>query len=852
MHEKYFRLGTTACTWILIFLSPLCSTVSADGAKAGQVSLVINDSAGDFSLSHRKENIPTSAKRIVTDKNGKLLLFTVDDMSGNKLYQGLAEMKNRLYFDYQNSNGDLAGGAVETPDNSFVVRYPELPGEYYISFYGITSSDDIAKAGNINVAGRTLEGRLATRFSPPDIKQGTKFETKKIVDNGDDAKHLVWVFMGDGYRDAEQNKFLKDVDSALKQILNVEPWSAYGNYVNVYAIEVISNQSGADKPDDRVSKDTFLDASYGFGAMRRLLVVNNSKVLDTANENTPFFDSVFVIVNDSEYGGSGGSISVFNYTSPNISIHEYGHSFGGLADEYETPYPGYPPGDSEPNVTYQTLRENIKWNRWILDSTPLPTPPSQSGKVTGLFEGARYLSTGIYRPTFDYCLMRSNTPKNFCEVCREAITIHLYKTLDGANEISPDNSATISFNVEDTADFALTLKHPEGHDLLVQWQADGVGISWAQETSLSYPCSFLWSGSHTISATITDNSDFVRNDPDSYLSQTISWNLAVDPGTAIPNTLAVNISQENAGRTIPDGAHTIIHGSPFVVSAYSYEGYNFINWTCVLGDAIFANASSSSTQVTIHEDSAITANFANDIYLAPGSVASIWPKELSETLTQFTQRPKITLKYSDPVKDSPGKKASMSPVGKMSPLLPAPILRADFNKRICLYDKAFFKNKLISTVLSENPIANYELEGIYVDSKDAGVTDKKLNRKVFLVAPVIQSVSGDFTGKGGKFSLAGKYFGATAPKILLEYTKDGKPKYKTCKLDKTSTYLYKNSKGVEKKSCMKVLFSDTTDSEETGHSQVSAIHPGFQAGELATGYVIIDNGSGLAMFKYWR
>jgi hypothetical protein len=150
------------------------------------------------------------------------------------------------------------------------------------------------------------------------------------------------------------------------------------------------------------------------------------------------------MVNSTTYGGSGGGIATFSLheASTEIALHEAGHVLGGLADEYTTPYPGYPEGDPEPNVTYSLSRSTSGictpsgtsvyiscfakryWNGLIAADTPLPTTGDYCIDCIGKFEGARYKTTGIYRPKYT-CKMRSlNQP--FCEVCDKALEMNVF------------------------------------------------------------------------------------------------------------------------------------------------------------------------------------------------------------------------------------------------------------------------------------------------------------------------------------------------------------------------------------------------------------------------------------------
>jgi hypothetical protein len=174
----------------------------------------------------------------------------------------------------------------------------------------------------------------------------------------------------------------------------------------VHRIDVISSQSGADHPERSFFVNTALDAAYNCQGSQRLICINFSKANTIlGNSVAPSQrDIAFVIVNDPEYGGSGGSIAV---TSTHLEVlelilHELGHSFGLLADEYGGPPPPVCNSSFEPsaaNATKATDRSLIKWNHWIDANTPIPTLLAFDG-VPGLYQGPVYCDAGLYRPTF--------------------------------------------------------------------------------------------------------------------------------------------------------------------------------------------------------------------------------------------------------------------------------------------------------------------------------------------------------------------------------------------------------------------------------------------------------------------
>ena len=265
------------------------------------------------------------------------------------------------------------------------------------------------------------------------------------------------LIMGDGYASGEHAKFDADAANLISNFFSITPYSTYRNFVNTATLFTASTQSGADHPpfsascastpfpsccaDPTAQTDakagtfvtTAFDATFCSSNIHRLLVVDNAKVLAAAAAS-PDWDQIFVIVNDTTYGGGGGSLSTVstNPTALSIAQHEYGHSFTELTDEYQTPFPGFPACSDmtspacEPNVTDQQDRASIKWNDWIAAATPLPTPATaQYNSAVGLFEGARFLSTGMFRPRQN-CLMRA-LGQPFCEICRQEYVFQLYR-----------------------------------------------------------------------------------------------------------------------------------------------------------------------------------------------------------------------------------------------------------------------------------------------------------------------------------------------------------------------------------------------------------------------------------------
>lgn len=238
------------------------------------------------------------------------------------------------------------------------------------------------------------------------------------------------VFVPDGYTKEEMKKFREDVKRFSGYLMKSKPFSENADNFNIRAVELPSAESGTDIPADEIWKNTAVSSSFYTFEMERYLNVFDMWSLYEATSGVPQ-DVVFVIVNSAKYGGSG----IYNYyavsSSDNIyseyvAVHEFGHCFGGLGDEYydkSTTYTEYYPFDVEPWEPNLTTMVDFgrKWKTLIDKSTPVPTPSDEKYlKTVGVFEGGGYTSKGVYRPCVD-CTMKTNKPDNFCPVCRAAL-----------------------------------------------------------------------------------------------------------------------------------------------------------------------------------------------------------------------------------------------------------------------------------------------------------------------------------------------------------------------------------------------------------------------------------------------
>ena len=253
------------------------------------------------------------------------------------------------------------------------------------------------------------------------------------------------VLVADGFTAAQQAAFNNACTDFVAAFRGTPPYDELGPAINVFRVNVSSTDAGADDPASAggtgATARTYFDSSFGGNGIRRLLVCNNSTVLQVAAAQVPEFTVALVVVNSTVYGGSGGSVGTYSLANGanEIAIHEMGHTAYGLADEYpyyaggnETGHDRYTgPEPTQPNVTANTNRNTLKWRWAVASATSVPTMSnpncaqvdSRASTVptgtVGLFEGAFYNHCGAYRPEYD-CKMR-NLGVPFCHVCRQVI-----------------------------------------------------------------------------------------------------------------------------------------------------------------------------------------------------------------------------------------------------------------------------------------------------------------------------------------------------------------------------------------------------------------------------------------------
>lgn len=273
---------------------------------------------------------------------------------------------------------------------------------------------------------------------------------KYIVKNGEPSDCVDLAIVAEGYTAAEIDKFYNDAQRASDAIFNHEPFKTMKNRFNVVAVASESMESGPSVPHSGIWKNTVLSSHYDTFYSDRYLTTSKVHKLFDILSGVPF-EHVIVLINTNMYGG-GGIFNQWMCSSSNhptfnqVLVHEFGHSYAGLADEYQygDSHMEWYPADTEPwepNIT--TLKDfDSKWKDMMDKDTPIPTSTNKEGarafrpqnteimknggslndltKKVGVYEGAGYQTRGTYRPA-QLCRMNVNEVEDFCPVCTRAI-----------------------------------------------------------------------------------------------------------------------------------------------------------------------------------------------------------------------------------------------------------------------------------------------------------------------------------------------------------------------------------------------------------------------------------------------
>lgn len=339
------------------------------------------------------------------------------------------------------------------------------------------------------------------------------------------SNRLNLVIVGDGFTAAEQQK-LRDAAVKFSQVFfTSKEIGTHRDGWSLHVLDAVSAQSGADDPSTNTLVDTLFDGNFGCAGVDRLYCVNSTKVFSYVFQHYPQFDFVLVAGNSTKYGGAGGSISTFTLhpSATDVAIHELGHSFARLADEYvdEASAPMYLPYYCETcyaNITQLTDLNLVKWRHWFSDPAKVPTQPGQAG--VGLFEGGYYHSKGFYRPKHNSFMLELGQPIG--EINGEAWVNQLYQTIGMYHSQQPQQPQVVQQRGQ-SQQFSLVLSVGSAQQQ-VQWYLNGQLLpQFDGKTSIS--CCQEQQQNYQLKAVITDISGLIK--APALVSKEVQWNVQI-------------------------------------------------------------------------------------------------------------------------------------------------------------------------------------------------------------------------------------------------------------------------------------------------------------------------------------
>jgi len=409
---------------------------------------------------------PGPAERRIDDTNLGKYFFEVVELRSNRVVysRGFAS----VYGEWE-TTGEAKQVARAFHES---LRFPQPPGPAQVVVKKRGARNEFREVWSlvVNPADPAID-----RAGPP---RGVKLWP--VMQNGEPRDKVDVLLMGDGYTVAQTEKWHADAHRLMELLFAVSPFKQRRADFNVWAVDVASDASGIARPSDGVQRRSALRATYdAFGSERYVLSFDNKAWREAASAAP--YEFVEIVANDRKYGGGGihnlyATVAADNAFTPYLFVHEFGHHFAGLADEYYTSAVAYA-SDAlrlepwEPNATADP--QAAKWADLAAPGMPLPTPWEKgafeaaqaeiqarrrairaekrpeaemetlfreererttpllasgphAGKV-GAFEGALYQAKGYYRPQTD-CIMFTRDEVGFCAVCRRAIerVIDLY------------------------------------------------------------------------------------------------------------------------------------------------------------------------------------------------------------------------------------------------------------------------------------------------------------------------------------------------------------------------------------------------------------------------------------------
>ncbi len=372
-----------------------------------------------------------AGRRVNLDKipvrgNGELKL--IDSKSGKTIYR---TSFSSLFQEWLVT--DEASQTTKSFEATFLVPFPKQE-----VFAEITLLDNKGE----------MQTSMSHRILPDDklIRNMNGRETaphEYLLKNGSAEECIDIAIVAEGYAAEDMEVFMRDARTACEEIFRYEPFASHKEKFNVVAVKIESKQSDVSVPQDGIWRQTALNSNFHTFYSPRYLTTNSVHLIHDSLVGIDY-EHLIILANTDTYGGGGIYNSYTLTTAHNpqfkpVVVHEFGHSFGALADEYF-----YEQADHTENtydLKYEPWEQNItslvdfdsKWKDMLDKRTSVPTEPTDKRKkeyTVGVYEGGGYMTKGMYRPAV-VCRMRDNVATQFCPVCQRAIErIILYNTVE--------------------------------------------------------------------------------------------------------------------------------------------------------------------------------------------------------------------------------------------------------------------------------------------------------------------------------------------------------------------------------------------------------------------------------------
>jgi hypothetical protein len=405
---------------------------------------------------------PGSRTQLVDHTNlGKYFFEVVDLATQQVLYsRGFAS----IYGEWE-TTGEARSGTVRTLPEALRFPEPREPVQVRLRKRGPDQSFNEIWSTTIDPGSRFVH-----RAPVPTDGVWSVFE------HGEAARKVDLLILGDGYTKGEMEQYHQDAKRVAEELFSIEPFASRRESFNVWAIDAPAAESGISRPRSGLFRDSPLGASYNTLDSERYVLTLDDRAWRDVAAAAPY-DFVLLLVNSRKYGG-GGIYNLYSTAAAGsgfsryLVIHEFGHHFAGLGDEYYTSDVAYEDfhGEKvepwEPNITALHDPKHLKWGDLVAADTPLPTPwgkeefeaasreiqeerrrlrregapeealeelftaerermtamlaANEHAEQVGAFEGASYEPVGLFRPEVD-CIMFTRDRVGFCSVCSRAI-----------------------------------------------------------------------------------------------------------------------------------------------------------------------------------------------------------------------------------------------------------------------------------------------------------------------------------------------------------------------------------------------------------------------------------------------